>query len=90
MKLHELTIHEAHELLKQKKISSIDLTKAVFDQLNKEQKMRRKAFGQKSQNNKTLLDMIAVLMFIIAVISQHTQKHRLCLKLVVPVMTSTN
>jgi len=33
MKLHELTIHGAHELLKQKKISSIELTKAVLDQI---------------------------------------------------------
>ncbi len=33
MKLHELTIHKAHGLLKQKKISSSELTKAVLDQI---------------------------------------------------------
>ncbi len=33
MKLYELTIHEAHELLKQKKISSEELTRAVFDRI---------------------------------------------------------
>ena len=33
MKLHELTIHKAHELLKQKKISSAELTRAVLDRI---------------------------------------------------------
>jgi len=33
MKLHELTIHEAHELLKKKEISSKELTRAVFDRI---------------------------------------------------------
>ncbi len=34
MKLHELTIGKAHELLKQKEISSRDLTRAVLDRIN--------------------------------------------------------
>ena len=33
MKLHELTIHKAHELLKQKEISSAELTRAVLDRI---------------------------------------------------------
>ena len=33
MKLHELTIHKAHELLKQKEISSVQLTRAVLDRI---------------------------------------------------------
>ncbi len=33
MKLHQLTIHEAHELLKQKKISSQELTLAVLQRI---------------------------------------------------------
>jgi aspartyl-tRNA(Asn)/glutamyl-tRNA(Gln) amidotransferase subunit A len=35
MKLHELTIHEAHDLLKSKQISSTELTTAVLDQVEK-------------------------------------------------------
>lgn len=35
MELHNLTIHEAHDLLKNKKISSEELTKAFFDRINK-------------------------------------------------------
>jgi aspartyl-tRNA(Asn)/glutamyl-tRNA(Gln) amidotransferase subunit A len=34
MKLHELTIHEAHELLRKKEISSQDLTRAILDRIN--------------------------------------------------------
>ena len=34
MKLHELTIQEAHRRLKQKEISSTDLTRAVLDRIN--------------------------------------------------------
>jgi aspartyl-tRNA(Asn)/glutamyl-tRNA(Gln) amidotransferase subunit A len=33
MKLHELTIHEAHELLKQKEITSEELTRAVLQRI---------------------------------------------------------
>jgi len=33
MHLHELTIHKAHELLKQKDISSVELTRAVLDRI---------------------------------------------------------
>lgn len=33
MELHKLTIHEAHELLKKKEISSEELTKAYFDRI---------------------------------------------------------
>ncbi|MBW2250790.1 MAG: Asp-tRNA(Asn)/Glu-tRNA(Gln) amidotransferase subunit GatA, partial [Deltaproteobacteria bacterium] len=33
MKLNELTIHKAHELLKQKEISSVELTRAVLDRI---------------------------------------------------------
>jgi aspartyl-tRNA(Asn)/glutamyl-tRNA(Gln) amidotransferase subunit A len=33
MKLYELTIHKAHELLKQKEISSAELTRAVLDRI---------------------------------------------------------
>ena len=33
MKLHELTIHEAHDLLKRGKISSVELTQAVIDRI---------------------------------------------------------
>lgn len=33
MKLHELTIQKAHELLKKKEISSVELTKAVLDRI---------------------------------------------------------
>ncbi|MEJ2101092.1 MAG: Asp-tRNA(Asn)/Glu-tRNA(Gln) amidotransferase subunit GatA [Desulfobacterales bacterium] len=33
MKLHELTIHEAHRLLKTKEISSVELTRAVLDRI---------------------------------------------------------
>jgi len=32
-KLHQLTIHEAHMLLKQRKISSLDLTKSVLKRI---------------------------------------------------------
>ena len=34
MKLYELTIQEAHRCLKQKEISSQDLTRAVLDRIN--------------------------------------------------------
>ena len=34
MKLHELTIEEAHRLLKQKEVSSVELTWAVLDRIN--------------------------------------------------------
>jgi len=34
MKLHKLTIHKAHELLKEKEISSVQLTRAVFDRID--------------------------------------------------------
>ena len=34
MKLHELTIGEAHRLLKNKKISSVELTRAVLDRID--------------------------------------------------------
>ena len=34
MKLHELTIEEAHTLLKKKEISSEELTRAVFDRID--------------------------------------------------------
>ncbi len=33
-KLYELTIHEAHQLLKERKISSVELTKAILKRLN--------------------------------------------------------
>ncbi len=33
MSLYQLTIHEAHDLLKNKKISSVELTKAVIDRI---------------------------------------------------------
>ena len=33
MKLHELTIQQAHELLKKREISSQELTKAVLDRI---------------------------------------------------------
>ncbi|MBT8352351.1 MAG: Asp-tRNA(Asn)/Glu-tRNA(Gln) amidotransferase subunit GatA [Deltaproteobacteria bacterium] len=33
MKLHELTIHKAHQLLKQKEISAVELTRAVLDRI---------------------------------------------------------
>ena len=33
MKLHELTIEEAHRLLKSKEISSVDLTRAVLERI---------------------------------------------------------
>ena len=33
MKLNELTIHKAHEMLKQKEISSVELTRAVLDRI---------------------------------------------------------
>ncbi len=33
MHLHELTIHKAHELLKQKEISSVELTRAVLERI---------------------------------------------------------
>jgi len=33
MHLHELTIHKAHELLRQKEISSVELTRAVLDRI---------------------------------------------------------
>ena len=33
MKLHELTITEAHRLLKSKEISSVDLTRAVLERI---------------------------------------------------------
>jgi aspartyl-tRNA(Asn)/glutamyl-tRNA(Gln) amidotransferase subunit A len=32
--LHQLTVHEAHDLLKNKKISSVELTKAVIDRIH--------------------------------------------------------
>jgi aspartyl-tRNA(Asn)/glutamyl-tRNA(Gln) amidotransferase subunit A len=34
LKLHELTIGEAHRLLKNKKISSVELTRAVLDRID--------------------------------------------------------
>ena len=34
MKLHKLTIQEAHELLRKKEISSQDLTRAILDRIN--------------------------------------------------------
>jgi aspartyl-tRNA(Asn)/glutamyl-tRNA(Gln) amidotransferase subunit A len=34
VKLHELTIHEAHGFLKSKEISSVELTRAVLDRIN--------------------------------------------------------
>ena len=34
MKLHELTIHEAHRLLKSGEISSRELTRAVLDRID--------------------------------------------------------
>jgi aspartyl-tRNA(Asn)/glutamyl-tRNA(Gln) amidotransferase subunit A len=34
LQLHQLTIHEAHDLLKNKKISSVELTKAVIDRIH--------------------------------------------------------
>jgi aspartyl-tRNA(Asn)/glutamyl-tRNA(Gln) amidotransferase subunit A len=34
MKLYELTIQEAHELLRKKEISSQDLTQAILDRIN--------------------------------------------------------
>ncbi len=34
MLLHQLTIHESHELLKNKKITSVELTQAVLDRIN--------------------------------------------------------
>ncbi|MEA3407552.1 MAG: Asp-tRNA(Asn)/Glu-tRNA(Gln) amidotransferase subunit GatA [Chloroflexota bacterium] len=33
MKLHELTIHQAHELLRKKEISSVELTEAVLERI---------------------------------------------------------
>ncbi|MBT8373648.1 MAG: Asp-tRNA(Asn)/Glu-tRNA(Gln) amidotransferase subunit GatA [Deltaproteobacteria bacterium] len=33
MKLHELTIHKAHQLLKQKEISAVELTRAVLERI---------------------------------------------------------
>ena len=33
MKLHELTVHEAHELLKKKEISSQELTRGVLERI---------------------------------------------------------
>ncbi|MFP3896271.1 MAG: Asp-tRNA(Asn)/Glu-tRNA(Gln) amidotransferase subunit GatA [Anaerolineales bacterium] len=33
MNLHELTIHQAHQLLRQKKISSVELTEAVLERI---------------------------------------------------------
>ncbi|MBW2514581.1 MAG: Asp-tRNA(Asn)/Glu-tRNA(Gln) amidotransferase subunit GatA, partial [Deltaproteobacteria bacterium] len=33
MKLHELTIQAAHQLLKAKEISSVELTRAVLDRI---------------------------------------------------------
>ena len=35
MNLHELTIHEAHDLLKRREISSVELTTAVLDRVGK-------------------------------------------------------
>jgi len=35
MKLYELTILKAHELLKQKKISSLELTRSIYDRIKK-------------------------------------------------------
>ena len=35
MDLYGLTIHEAHELLKERQISSVDLTAAVFERIEK-------------------------------------------------------
>ena len=37
MELHQLTIHEAHELLKNKKASSVELTMAVLEQVRREE-----------------------------------------------------
>ena len=34
MKLYELTIQEAHRLLRKKEISSQDLTRAILDRIN--------------------------------------------------------
>nr|MBL0731324.1 Asp-tRNA(Asn)/Glu-tRNA(Gln) amidotransferase subunit GatA [Desulfobacterales bacterium] len=34
MELYELTIHKAHELLKQKKISSLELTRALLERID--------------------------------------------------------
>ena len=34
MQLHQLTIHEAHQLLKNKKISSRELTRAILDRID--------------------------------------------------------
>ena len=33
MELHELTIHAAHDLLKKKEVSAIELTRAVLDRV---------------------------------------------------------
>ncbi|MBI2906533.1 MAG: Asp-tRNA(Asn)/Glu-tRNA(Gln) amidotransferase subunit GatA [Chloroflexi bacterium] len=33
MEIHELSLHEAHELLKEKQVSSVELTRAVFDRI---------------------------------------------------------
>jgi aspartyl-tRNA(Asn)/glutamyl-tRNA(Gln) amidotransferase subunit A len=39
--LHQLTVHEAHELLKQRKISSVELTKSVLKRIGEvESKVR--------------------------------------------------
>ncbi|MGD9221458.1 MAG: amidase, partial [Desulfobacterales bacterium] len=38
MELHELTIEEAHRLLKQKEISSVELTRVVLDRIKKVEK----------------------------------------------------
>jgi aspartyl-tRNA(Asn)/glutamyl-tRNA(Gln) amidotransferase subunit A len=38
VELHELTIEEAHRLLKQKEISSVELTRAVLDRIKKVEK----------------------------------------------------
>ncbi|MDY6917453.1 MAG: amidase family protein, partial [Chloroflexota bacterium] len=34
MELHELTIHEAHELLDKREVSSVELTKAVLERIS--------------------------------------------------------
>ncbi|NOQ20092.1 MAG: Asp-tRNA(Asn)/Glu-tRNA(Gln) amidotransferase subunit GatA, partial [Desulfobacterales bacterium] len=34
MKLHELTIQDAHHLLRKKEITSVELTRAVLDRIN--------------------------------------------------------
>jgi aspartyl-tRNA(Asn)/glutamyl-tRNA(Gln) amidotransferase subunit A len=35
LKLHELTIHQAHQLLKNREVSSLELTGAVLERIEK-------------------------------------------------------